>query len=105
MAHYAQISNNIVVQVLVLDNDNPDPMGWLTSNLGGEWVQTSYNTFGGVHYGPDGQPDGGTQLRYNYAGIGYNYDPTADAFYAPQPDPTYTLDTTTYLWVVNPPTP
>jgi hypothetical protein len=68
----------------------------------GEWIQTSYNTRGGVHYDPEtNEPDGGEQLRYNFAGVGYNYDAQADAFYPPQPYASWILDTDTYLW--NPP--
>jgi hypothetical protein len=64
----------------------------------GQWLQTSYNTRGGVHYGPDGEPDGGVALRGNYAGIGYTYDSQNDVFYAPQPFPSWTLDQTTWTW-------
>tara|TARA_R110002051_G_scaffold97897_1_gene168017 strand:+ start:1510 stop:1830 length:321 start_codon:yes stop_codon:yes gene_type:complete len=63
------------------------------------WIQTSYNTRGGVHYAPDSNtPDGGVALRKNYAGVGYTYDATRDAFYAPQPYPSWTLDNDTCLW-------
>ena len=68
------------------------------------WWQTSYNTRGNVHYGQDGQPDGGVPLRANYAGIGYTLDTTVvqdgvtGVFYAPQPYPTWVLNTQTYLW-------
>lgn len=97
MSHYAQVINNVVQQVIVAEQDFintlPD-----SSN----WVQTSYNTRGGVHYAPDSiTPDGKEQIRYNYAGIGYNYD--GIGFYAPQPFPSWSLDKTTYLW--NAPTP
>ena len=62
------------------------------------WWQTSYNTHGNVHYGPDGQPDGGVALRANYAGIGYTYDSVNDVFYAPQPYPSWTISAPTWLW-------
>ena len=68
------------------------------------WWQTSYNTFGNVHYGPDGQPDDGLPLRANYAGLGYTLDTTfvqdgvTGVFYAPQPNPSWILNTQTYLW-------
>jgi hypothetical protein len=52
----------------------------------------SYNTRGNVHYGQDGEPDGGVALRGNYAGIGYTYDADNDVFYAPQPYASWTLD-------------
>ena len=96
MAHFAQIdSNNIVTQVIVIDQE--------TLNLGhwgdpATWIQTSYNTRGGVHYGQDGQPDGGVALRKNYAGVGFVYDAVRDAFYVPQPYPSWTLDEATCNW-------
>jgi len=68
------------------------------------WWQTSYNTYGNVHYGQDGQPDGGVALRANYAGIGYTLDTTVvqdgvvGVFYAAQPYPSWILSTQTYLW-------
>lgn len=104
MSHWAEIDENGIV-LRVLTGDNNDPAGdrgyqWLIDNLGGTWVQTSYNTYGGVHYGPDGQPDGGTPINKNYAAIGYTFD--GIGFYGPQPDPTWVLNPETYLW--EPPT-
>lgn len=75
------------------------------------WWQTSYNTRGNVHYGPDGQPDGGVALRANYAGIGYTLDTTVvqdgviGVFYEPQPYPSWILNTQTYLWDAPTPVP
>ena len=96
MAHFAQVENGTVTQVIVADNKE-----WCEANLGGTWVQTSYNTRGGIHYGQDGQPDNGIQIGYNYAGIGFTWDGTG--FAAPQPYSSWTLDKVTYLW--NAPTP
>lgn len=68
------------------------------------WWQTSYNTHGNVHYGPDGQPDGGVALRANYAALGYTLDTTVvqdgvvGVFYASQPYPSWILNTQTYYW-------
>ena len=98
MSHFAKIENGIVTQVIVIDQE--------TLNLGhwgdpASFVQTSYNTRGGVHYGQDGQPDGGVALHFNYAGVGFSWDGTG--FAPPQPYPSWTKDTNTYLW--NPPTP
>jgi hypothetical protein len=68
------------------------------------WWQTSYNTRGNVHYGQDGQPDGGVALRANYAGLGYTLDTTVvingvvGVFYSPQPYPSWILNIQTYLW-------
>ena len=95
MSHFAKIENGIVAQVIVAEHDFistgalGDPAGWL---------QTSYNTRGGVHYGQDGNPDGGVALRGNYAGIGHIYDRTNDVFYPPSPFSSWTLDNTTWSW-------
>jgi hypothetical protein len=62
------------------------------------WLQTSYNTHGGVHYGEDGQPDNGIPLRKNYAGIGFTYYRFRDAFIPPQPFASWTLNEDTCLW-------
>lgn len=101
MAHFAQIDdNNTVVQVIVVEQDV------INTGLFGDparWIQTSYNTRGGVHYGENGEPDGGVALRKNYAGIGYSYDPVRDAFIPPQPYPSWLVDDNTGLW--NPPIP
>lgn len=90
MAHFAKVVKNIVTQVIVADQD------WVDA-LDGTWVQTSYNTQGGVHLLGD------TALRKNYAGIGYTYDSDRDAFYAPQPYPSWTLNEDSCIW--EPPTP
>ena len=92
MSHYARIENNIVVEVIVADED-------FINQIDGEWIQTSYNTKGGVHL------LGGTPLRKNYAGIGYTYDPTNDCFVPPKPFPSWTLDTQTCLWQAPTPMP
>jgi hypothetical protein len=90
MAHFAQIDgNNIVTQVLVIEQDV------VNTGLFGEpssFVQTSYNTHGGVH------TLGGTPLRKNYAGIGYTYDSVRDAFIPPKPYNSWVLNETTCLW-------
>ena len=93
MAHFAKVENGIVVQVIVAEQEIID-----TGVFGHGWVQTSYNTRGGVHYGADGKPDSKPQLRKNYAGIGYSYDETLDAFIPPQPYASWTLNETTCLW-------
>ena len=93
MSHFAKVENGKVVQVIVAEQDVID-----SGIFGHGWVQTSYNTRGNVHYGQDGQPDGGVALRGNYAGIGYTYDEANDVFYAPQPFPSWTLNNQTWLW-------
>jgi hypothetical protein len=89
MAHFAKINNGIVQQVIVAE---PEFFDTFVDDSPGTWIQTSYNTHGGEHR------LGGTPLRKNYAGIGYIYDKTRDAFYAPQPYPSWTLNETTCLW-------
>ena len=92
MAHFAEInSDNIVQRVIVAEQDFIDTQD-------GTWVQTSYNTKGGVHYGQDGNADGGVALRGNYAGNGYTYDTDNDVFYAPRPYASWTLNTNKWLW-------
>jgi len=95
MAHWAEIDeNNIVTRVLVVADKEEDGQTFLaeTLGLGGTWKQTSYNTIAGEHR------NGGTPFRKNYAGIGYTYDATRDAFIAPKPFASWTLDETTCTW-------
>jgi len=89
MAHFAKVVSGKVTKVIVAE---PEFFDTFVDDSPGSWIQTSYNTRGGVHQ------LGGTPLRYNYAGIGFTYNKTADAFYEPQPYPSWTLDTNTYLW-------
>jgi len=92
MSHFAKVENDIVTQVIVAEQD-------FVNTQEGIWVQTSYNTYGGVHYSPEtGDPDDGVALRKNYAGIGYTYDAAKDAFIPPQPYPSWLLDEDTCLW-------
>jgi hypothetical protein len=97
MSHFAEInSDNIVQRVIVADQDFIDTGAVGNSDT---WIQTSYNTRGGVHYAPNSNTvDSGVALRKNYAGVGYTYDATRDAFYAPQPFASWTLDDDTCLW-------
>jgi len=89
MSHFAEIKDGIVQRVIVAEQDFID-----SGAVSGIWVQTSYNTRAGQH--PEGRP-----LRKNYAGRGYIYDSVRDAFYAPQPYPSWILDEETCIW--NPP--
>jgi len=86
MSHFAKIENSVVTQVIVAEQDVID-----SGLFGSGWVQTSYNTHGGQH--TEGRP-----LRKNYAGIGYTYDATRDAFIPPQPFPSWVLNEETCLW-------
>tara|TARA_B100000287_G_scaffold321751_1_gene305677 strand:- start:192 stop:569 length:378 start_codon:yes stop_codon:yes gene_type:complete len=99
MAHYAKVESGTVTQVIVAEQDFIDTLADKD-----KWVQTSYNTRGGKHYDPNtGLEDSGTPLRKNYAGVGMVYDESRDAFYTPQPYPSWTLNTTTFYW--DPPVP
>ena len=90
MAHYAKIDeNNIVTKVLVIDEETVNS-GAFGNPL--SWIQTSYNTHGGQH------SLGGTPFRKNYAGIGYTFDATRDAFIAPQSLPSWILNEDTCRW-------
>ena len=96
MAHFAEIDeNNIVTRVLVVGDDQEDRgQEFLADDLGlgGIWKKTSYNTQGGVH------TLGGTPFRKNYAGIGYSYDETLDAFIPPKPYASWLLNEETCNW-------
>ncbi len=88
MSHWAEIDEtNTVLRVLVGDNNDPagdEGYQWLLDNLGGTWVKTSYNG----------------NIRKNYAGIGFTYDATRDAFIAPEPDNAIGFDEETCRWIV-----
>jgi hypothetical protein len=99
MSHFAKVDQGIVVQVIVAE---PEFFTSFVDTTPGEWIQTSYNTRGGVHFGPDGQPDGGIALRGNFAGKGYTYDRTNDVFYPPKPYPSWSLGSN---WIWQPPSP
>jgi hypothetical protein len=105
MSYWAEINeNNIVLRVFVGDNhdsNGDEGYQWLINNLGGIWLKTSYNTRGGVHYNPETNEPSADQskaLRKNYAGIGYVYDESRDAFYAPQPYLSWTLNEDSCIW-------
>ena len=93
MAHFAKIVDGVVEQVIVADTKE-----WCQANLGGEWVQTSYNTHGGVNSRADG-----VALHKNYAGIGYTFDGVG--FAAPQPYESWTLNADSYIWQAPTPMP
>ena len=87
MSHFAKVENGVVTQVIVAEQDVID-----SGLFGTGWVQTSYNTQGGEH------KLGGTPLRKNYAGIGFTYDETRDAFIPPKPFASWVLNEDTCLW-------
>lgn len=96
MGHFAEVKAGVVTQVIVAEQDFID----ILPNKE-EWVQTSYNTRGGVHYDPEtGEPsvDQSKALRKNYACIGGTYDKERDEFIGVQPDPSWVLNDETRLW-------
>ena len=94
MSHYAKVLDGKVTQVIVAE---PEFFKTFVDTSPGTWIQTSYNTKANVHL------RGGTAVRGNFAGVGYIYDVANDVFYAPQPFPSWKLNTTTWSW--EPPTP
>jgi|TARA_R110002153_G_C13251307_1_gene491622 hypothetical protein len=102
MAHYAKVNNGIVEKVIVAEADF---FNSFVDDSPGAWIQTSYNTIGGIHYERnddgtlgDASTNQSKALRKNYAGVGFLHDSDADAFYEPKPFNSWTLNTTTYLW-------
>lgn len=95
MAHFARVKGGIVQEVIVAEQDYIDNM---VATEPGKWIQTSYNTSGGVH------TLGGTPLRKNFAGKNWTYDEARDAFIPPKPEvdgkvsESWVLNETTCLW-------
>ena len=89
MAHFAKVKDGIVTKVIVAEQEF---INNLIDHEPGTWVKTSYNTYKGEH------KLGGTPLRKNFAGIGFIYDEKRDAFYQPQPFPSWILDEETCHW-------
>ena len=105
MAHFAELDeNNIVIRVLVVPNEQEHRgQEFLAEdlNLGGRWIQTSYNTNGGIYYNPEtNEPaeDQSRAYRKNYAAIGYVYDEQIDAFIPPKPYPSWVLNEESCFW-------
>tara|TARA_Y100000034_G_C6671511_1_gene294829 strand:+ start:218 stop:619 length:402 start_codon:yes stop_codon:yes gene_type:complete len=104
MAYFAEIDilKRVTRVISVYDEDTQDENGNEDESVGakfcnklmqgGTWLQTSYNTYGGVHSG------GGTPFRKNFAGKGFTYDETRDAFIPPKPYPSWTLIEEKCLW-------
>lgn len=98
MSHYAKVVNGTVTKVIVAE---PEFFKTFVDSSAGEWIQTSYNTRGGIHYDPaTGKPsaDQSKALRKNYAGKGFSYDQGLDAFIPPCPFESWTLNETSCLW-------
>jgi len=98
MSHFAQIDeNNVVQQVLVIEQAEIDTGNWGDP---ARWIQTSYNTRGGVYYTPgtnDPDPDQSKAFRKNYAGLGFSWDGVG--FIPPKPPfPSWVLNGFSYLW-------
>ena len=103
MGHFAKVVDGKVTQVIVAEQEFFDTF---VDSSPGQWLRTSYNMRGGVHYEPNSdtpKADQSQALRKNYAGIGYSYDAQRDAFIPPKPFNSWLLDEQTCLW--NAPTP
>ena len=98
MAHFAKVVNGKVTNVIVAE---PDFFETFVDTTPGEWIQTSYNTKGGIHYNPEtGEPsaDQSKALRKNFASVGYWYDKDLDAFFPEKTFPSWVLNPQTCLW-------
>ncbi len=98
MSHFAKVKDGVVVSVIVAEQDFIDTFD---DGIPGQWIQTSYNTRGGIHYEPNSSVPSADQtkaLRKNYAGIGFTYDPVRDAFIPPKPYESWVLNEDTCLW-------
>jgi hypothetical protein len=98
MAHYAKVNNGKVEQVIVAEVEF---FNTFVDSSPGTWLQTSYNTRGGIHYEPNSNNPSSDQskaLRKNYAGIGYSYDQARDAFIPPKPFNSWILNENTCGW-------
>jgi hypothetical protein len=98
MAHFAKVVDGIVDQVIVAE---PEFFNNFVDSSPGQWIETSYNTYGGVHYDPETREPSADQskaLRKNYAGSGFTYDAALDAFIPPKPFKSWTLNETSCLW-------
>lgn len=93
---YAQVYEGIVNRVIAADYEF---VSHWDDGLPGEWLLTDYYTRGNIHYGENGEPDGGTPIRGNYAGEGYSYDAVNDVFIPPKPYKNAILDQTTWSWI------
>jgi hypothetical protein len=100
MSYFAQVVDGNVINVIRIDQVV------LNSGIWGDpasFIQTSYNTHGGIHYEPNTNPpvpspDQSKALRANYAGVGYIYDLVNDVFYTKQPYPSWTISAPTWIW-------
>lgn len=95
MAHYALLDDNNIVQQVIVGNEEGGSTNWeeyYQTVTGKNCKRTSYNTSKGVH------TTGGTQFRKNYAGIGYTYDESRDAFIPPKPFPSWILNEAACVW-------
>ena len=102
MSHFAKLDENNVVTFVTVGRQEDDGLeAELTARTGDVYKQTSYNTFGGVHYDPETRlpsEDQSKAFRKNYAGIGYTYDENRDAFIPPKPYASWILNEDTCLW-------
>jgi len=101
MSHFAKLDENNIVTFVTVGRQEDDGLEEeLNARTGDTYRQTSYNTYGGIHY-TDGEPseDQTRAFRFNYAGLSFTYDADRDAFIPPTPYPSWVLDEATCLWV------
>ena len=98
MSHFAKVKDGLVEQVIVAE---PEFFETFVDTTPGTWIQTSYNTRGGVHYNPEtGQPseDQSKALRKNFPAVNWLYNHELDVFTPPKPFPSWVLDEQTGFW-------
>ena len=98
MSYFAKVLDGKVIDVISAGDNF---FQTFVDTSPGSYIQTSYNTRGGIHYEPNSStpsPDQSKALRANYAGVGYTYDHVNDVFFAPQPYPSWTISAPTWLW-------
>ena len=97
MADFAEIdSDNTVIRVCV--GDEAVGISWFQEHLGGTWLESDRNSYRGIHFGANGEPDNLPSLRKNFASVGDTYDSTRDAFISPQPFQSWILNESTCAW-------
>lgn len=102
MSYYAKCEPTLDAFKFIVSTVVAADQSFIDTNPG-YWVLTDYNSYGNVHFAdsPPAEPhtpDGLPAIRANFAGVGFTYDKTNDVFYAPQPYPSWVLNTSTWLW-------
>lgn len=108
--HFANVQSSIVVNTIIADQDFINNSGVVGDP--NNWIETDFNTRGNIHYTTTATsndrimiPDGGVPFRGNYGYVGFTYDTENDVFYAPQPFPSWNLNSETWMWEAPTPRP